>query len=144
MSVTIKALTIDDYDAVINIWDMAGLPTKPKGRDSREIFAKEIALDHTAIYGLFNDNEMLGVGLANWDGRRGWINRVAVHPDHRGQGYAGMLIRECKAFLKECGALAICALIDDINYPSISAFQKEGLQCLEGIVYLCDYEFVGA
>jgi len=144
MATEIKTLTIDDYDAIINIWDMAGLPTKQKGRDSRELFAKEMALDQVAIYGLFLDNEMIGVGMANWDGRRGWINRVAIHPDHRGHAYAGIIVRECKTFLKDCGALAICALIEEMNSPSLTCFQKEGLNCNNDIVYLCEYAFEGA
>jgi len=140
----IETLTIDNYDDIIKLWEMAGLSTKPKGRESLEILAKEIALDHVAIYGLYVDRELVGVSMANWDGRRGWINRLAVHPDHRGRGYAGVLFKECEDFLKDCGALVIAALVDDINCPSISAFQKQGLEAIEGIIYLSKYAYDGA
>lgn len=144
MAVTIKELTIDDYSAIIHIWDMAGLPTKPKGREKRDLFAREIALDHVAIYGLYENDQILGVGMANWDGRRGWINRLAIHPDHRGHGYAALLIDACEKFLKDSGALVIAALVDDINCPSISAFQKAGMKCIGGVIYLAKYDYDGA
>ena len=144
MAITIKELTIDDFSAITHIWDMAGLPTKPNGRESRDIFAKEIALDHVAIYGLFEGDEMLGVSMANWDGRRGWINRLAIHPDHRGHGSAGFLIDECIKFLESKDALVIAVLVDDLNSPSITAFQKRGMKCIEGVIYLSKYAYDGA
>ncbi len=144
MSETIRRLTIDDFDDIMRVWSDSGLPIRPDGRERRETFAKEIALPQVAVFGLLEDGRMLAVGIANWDGRRGWINRVAVDPDHRGRGLAGKIIRECEAFLKDCGALAIAALIEDINYPSITAFQKEGFQCLREILYFSKYAFPGA
>lgn len=144
MNTIIKELTIDDFDQIIRIWDLAGLPYKPNGREQREIFAQEMALDHVAMYGLYADNIMLGVGIANWDGRRGWVNRVAIHPDHRGHGYAGTIIKKCIEFLESKGALAIAALIEDVNAPSITAFQKEGFKVLPEILYLSRYKYDGA
>jgi L-amino acid N-acyltransferase YncA len=140
MSAEIKRLTIDYFDDILRIWDIAGLPIKPRGRESREQFAVEIASPHCAVYGLFENDRMLAVGIANWDGRRGWVNRVAVDPDRRGEGLAGVIIRECESFLRSCGAHVICALIEDINYPSISCFQKEGFRALEHIRYFVRYD----
>jgi GNAT superfamily N-acetyltransferase len=137
MSDTIRRLTIDDFDDIMRVWSDSGLPIRPNGRERRETFAKEIALPQVAVFGLFEEERMLAVGIANWDG-------VAVDPDHRGRGLAGKIIKECEAFLNDCGALAIAALIEDINYPSITAFQKEGFQCLREILYLSKYAFPGA
>ena len=44
----IKPLTIDDYDEIIRVWSDAGLPYKPKGRDSREMMAKEMQEDENS------------------------------------------------------------------------------------------------
>ncbi|MFQ5499873.1 MAG: GNAT family N-acetyltransferase, partial [Candidatus Zixiibacteriota bacterium] len=113
-----RRLTIDDYDQIINLWLAAGLPFKPDGRDSRSMMREEMALTHCAFFGFFQGDSMLAVGIANYDGRRGWVNRVAVHPDHRGLGLAKQMIRACESFLMEQGAVVICALIEEENYPS--------------------------
>lgn len=135
MAREIRRLTVDDYDDIIQIWADAGLPYKPAGRDTRERIGREMELDYCAFYGVFENDRMLAVGIANFDGRRGWVNRVAVHPDFRGMKLAGEVIKKCEEFLQEKGALVICALIEDVNYPSISCFQNEGYECLQNILY---------
>jgi len=135
MDGSIKPLTIEDYDDIIRVWSDAGLPFKPKGRDSREMMQKEMRLDVCMFFGYYADDRLIGVGIANFDGRRGWINRVAVDPDYRGRGIAGQLIAVCEEFLYDIGAIVICALIEDINEPSINAFQKSGYSTMDEIKY---------
>ena len=135
MSVEIKELTIEDYEEIIRIWSIAGLPIKLKGRDSYAFMEKEIVLENSSYFGLYENETLIGVSIANYDGRRGWINRLAVDPDYRGKGYAGELIKHCEEFLHSAGAVVITALIEDINYPSISTFQKNGFKCEKEYLY---------
>jgi N-acetylglutamate synthase len=135
MATNIRRLSIADYDDIIKLWSIAGLPFKPKGRDSRESLAREMALPQCRFFGLYEGDLMLGVILANYDGRRGWLNRMAVHPDYRGQGLAAQLITEGEAFLEAQGAVVICGLIEEMNTPSMACFSKAGYQCLNEIKY---------
>ena len=135
MAREIRRLSIDAYDEIIRVWGITGLPYKPKGRDSQPMMAKEMANPNVAFFGLFDDDSMLGVVIANFDGRRGWINRLAVDPDYRGQGLAAELLAHSEEFLRNLGAVVMCALIEDINYPSISCFQNNGYNCEHNIKY---------
>jgi len=135
MAREIRRLTIDDYNEIIRIWADAGLPYKPRGRDSSEMMAKEMQHPTSAFFGLFEDGRMIGVGIANFDGRRGWINRVATDPDHRGSGFAWLIIEACETFLREAGAVVICTLIEEMNTPSMACFEKAGYSCEEPIMY---------
>lgn len=135
MAQEMRPLSIDDYDDIIRVWLVAGLPFKPKGRDRREEIAKEMANPDCLFLGVYDDARIVAVGIANYDGRRGWINRLAVDPDYRGHGLAGEMIAHLEEFLKSRGAVVICALIEDINYPSISTFNKSGYVCEENIKY---------
>lgn len=135
MASDLRKLTADDYDDIIRVWADAGLPYKLDGRDSRTRIAVEIERDDTAFYGLFEDSRMLAVGLATFDGRKGWINRVAVDPDRRGEGFGGEIIKACEQFLRERGAEIIAALIEDVNSPSISLFQKQGYVIMKEVLY---------
>ncbi len=131
----LRRLTADDYDDIIRIWADAGLPYKPQGRDNRERVVREIEREDTALFGLFENGRMLAVGLATYDGRKGWINRVAVDPDRRGEGFGGEIIKACEQFLYDCGAEVIACLIEEMNSPSISLFQKYGYSCMKEILY---------
>lgn len=144
MDSDIRRLTIDDYDEIIRVWADAGLSTRPNGRESREKFAIEMADPNVAVFGLYENDRMIGVGIANWDGRRGWINRVAVDPDERGRGLGVQLIRACEEFLVSRGALVMAALIEEVNTPSMSCFEKAGYNCLPEIKYFSKYAFPGA
>jgi ribosomal protein S18 acetylase RimI-like enzyme len=135
MARDLRRLNTNDYDDIIRIWGDAGLPYKPEGRDRRDRMAVEIERKDTAFIGLFEDGRMLAVGLATFDGRKGWINRVAVDPDRRGEGFGGEIIKACEQFLKERGADIIAALIEDVNSPSISLFQKLGYTTMKEILY---------
>ncbi len=137
MSAQIRRLNIVDYDEIIRLWADAGLKFKPNGRESRTSVTKEMALDGVQYFGYYENKELLGVCIGNYDGRRGWINRLAVHPDFRGKNIAGELIVETEKFLKSKGAVVLSALIEDINGPSISCFQKAGFACEEEWLYFC-------
>lgn len=131
----VERLTADHYDDIIRVWSEAGLEYKPDGRDSRELLVREMALPQCAFFGLFEESRMIGVGIANWDGRRGWINRVAVVPNRRGKRLAVKIIEACEDFLRETGALVICGLIHKNNSTSISCFEREGYSCLDEVGY---------
>lgn len=135
MSFNIRQLEPADYDDVIMLWADAGLPFKPRGRDSRTQLTHEMKRDDSFFVGLFDEHRMIAVGFASFDGRRGWINRLAVHPDHRGRGLAAQVIAECERFLKKRGAVVYAALIEEVNSPSMSCFEKAGYVCLSEYKY---------
>ena len=129
MSTDIRRLTIADYDDILRLWSLAGLPHRPLGRDSRESMTREFALPQCRYFGLFEKETMIGVIIANYDGRRGWLNRLAIHPEYRGRGLAGELIREAERFLEHQGAVVTAGLIEEMNTPSMACFEKAGYVC---------------
>ncbi len=135
MANQIKRLTVEDYDEIIRIWLLSGLPFKPEGRDSKKLMSKEMDNDNVAFYGMYENSQLIGVCIANYDGRRGWINRLAIDPDYRGANLGIKLIEYCEQFLYSIGAKVICTLIEDINYPSVATFQKADYVCENEIKY---------
>ncbi len=133
--ITIRELRPDDYDALIALWEAAGLPYKPKGRDSREAIQRQLQLP-TAIYLVAElDGNMVGAVLGTHDGRKGWINRVAVHPDYRGRGIARRLVEAVEQRCLELDIKIFAALIEDWNETSMRVFERLGYQKHEDIFY---------
>lgn len=132
----IRRLTIEDYDAVIALWQRAGLTSlRPAGRDSREAFAKQLAGGQIAI-GLEEDDRLIGVVVATHDTRKGWINRLAIDPDFRRRGYAQRLVEAAEAALRESGLTLIAALIEDDNDASLALFKRLGYAVHTDIYYV--------
>ncbi|RLG50420.1 MAG: hypothetical protein DRO00_08700 [Thermoproteota archaeon] len=138
--VEIRRLVPDDYEKMIRLWEEAGLPYKPKGRDSRESIEKQMKENPDFVIGAFDGERLIGTIIASFDGRKGWINRLAVHPEYRRRGIGQLLIRKAETVFKEKGAWVICALIERENKPSLNLFEKCGYKPSNDIVYVSKRE----
>lgn len=115
-----------DYHEIVKLWSAAGLPFKPKGRDGKEAITGEMRANPDFFLGAFEKGHLVGIAVASCDYRKGWINRLAVHPDRRNRGIARALIDECEKTLRKQGLKLFCALIEDSNGPSMNLFKKCG------------------
>ena len=131
----IKELSVYDYNDLIGLWEKSGLPMRPNGRDSYEAIRKEIERSETCFLGMFDGDRLIGVIIGTSDGRKGWINRLAIDPDYRGQGLAIKLIEESEKFLFGLGIKIIAGLIEDYNAQSKALFEKVGYRMHDDIFY---------
>ena len=131
--VGIRILRLEDYDRWMSVWQRSGLHSiRPHGRDTREAFARQLATGTHIMIGLDVSDELVGVALATHDGRKGWINRVAVLPEYRRRGYASRLVTEAERVLREQGMTVIAALIEGGNEASLRLFDTLGYVELQG------------
>lgn len=136
----IRPLSIDSYDSMISLWERAGLPSRPKGRDGREEMRKEMERDPDLIFGAFEGEELIGVILGTDDGRKGWINRLAVEQKYRRKSVAIQLIKALERALKKRGRKIICTLVEDWNEASLNLFKNSGYTKHDDILYLSKRE----
>ena len=126
-SARIRELQLDDYDALLELWHASGLHSlRPCGRDSRAALARQLASGVQTILGLEVDAQLIGAVVATHDSRKGWINRLTVHPSHRRRGYASQLIAAAERTLREQGIDVIAVLIESDNDPSLALFLRAG------------------
>lgn len=131
----IEPLRIEEYDDLINLWNRTGLPCYKEGRDSRQAIEKQIFDDHIFILTLKNEGRLIGSVVASSDGRKGWIDRLAIDPDYRGKRLATRLVEKAEELLAGIGINIIGALIEDQNFPSMAAFRHCGYEGWSEIKY---------
>ena len=131
----IEPFLMNDYDEMIGLWERAGLPHDKEHRDSRAEIERRLFDDHVAIITLKDGGKMIGVIIVTYDGRKGWLNRLAIDPEYRGRRLAARLIEAAEARLAEMGARIVCGLIEDQNFPSMAAFKHCGYEAWDHIVY---------
>lgn len=136
----IEPLLIDHYGSIIALWEKAKLPYKPKGRDSKEELREQMQRDPDLFFGVFEDDELIGTVFATDDGRKGWINRLAVHPAHTGKGVGSMLCKRAEYQLHIRGRKIICTLVEDWNQISLKFFNNVGYKKHDDIFYLSKRE----
>jgi ribosomal protein S18 acetylase RimI-like enzyme len=136
----IRRLTIDEYEAMTELWRRAGLPFRPRGRDSKESIVIEMAANPEFFLGAFDQDRLIGVVILSCDMRKGWINRLATDPEYRSQGVARALIAQSERILRTSGIRVFCALIDADNTASKELFRKCGYTEHDDIAYFSKRE----
>jgi len=144
-AVTIREFQSADYDAVIALWQAVKLPLKPEGRDSRENIERQVGLP-TVIFlvAATVEGRIVGTVLATHDGRKGWINRLAVAPALQRAGLGRRLVEEAEARLGALGLGIIAALIEGDNPVSMAVFERLGYVKHSEILYFAKRKFPGA
>jgi len=136
MDIRIVTYKENDYEKLVDLWERAELPYKPKGRDSREKIAAEMKRGVGRFLFAADREKYIGTVLVTHDGRKGWINRVAVLPEYRHQGIARKLVEAAEQWLDEQGIEIYACQIEDYNETSFEVFKKLGYIPFEGIHYL--------
>lgn len=134
-------LSLRDYDKVIDLWKRSGLKFKPNGRDSEKAVAEQMIKQPNMFLGAFDGDKLVGIVLLTDDGRKGWINRLAVDPDYRRKGVAQELIKRAEEIFRSRGIFLFSALIEDWNIPSQNLFKKMGYKKHEDIFYFSKRDF---
>lgn len=122
-SQTVVNLGVSDYPDILDLWQRAGLPVRGEGRDAPDEFARQMASAAQRVIGIRADDRLVAVVVLTHDGRKGWINRLAVAPDQRRQGLARRLVAEAERwFTQDLGLEVWAALIAHHNTASLALF----------------------
>ncbi len=132
----IREMEPHEYPAVMQLWAEAGLPVKPQGRDAPERVEAERRSGRAIFLVAESEGRLVGVVIGTHDGRKGWINRLAVAPAYRRRGIASRLVRELEERLAALGLEVVAALIESTNTASLAFFTALGYLHDPGIEYV--------
>jgi len=108
--VSFRAARPQDTSAVLALWEQAR-SAQATTTDQRVDVQRLIDERPGSLLLAEADGEIVGALIAAWDGWRGNMYRLAVHPDHRRRGIALQLVRTGEAYLRDNGAHRITALV---------------------------------
>lgn len=85
--------------------------------DTAESLRRLLKTDDQALLVAELDGDLVGSVIAAWNGWRGSLYRLAVHPRHRRRGLGTRLVREGERRLQDRGAIRIDAIVsaDDVT-----------------------------
>jgi ribosomal protein S18 acetylase RimI-like enzyme len=138
--VDLRAMTRLELEHLPILWVAADLPFRPHGRDTYPALEAQWHRNTDGFIGAFDSGALVGSVVATDDGRRGYINRLAVHPAYRRRGLAVRLVEEAERLLKRRGLTVITALIEDSNIASRTFFASQGYQHLPEVLYYAKRE----
>ncbi len=140
-----------DHPAILDLWDAAGMLSyvaDPGGDLARTADADpELVLvaehagapppdGHEAGSSGAGEHPVVGTVLGTWDGRRGWIMRLAVAPALRRSGVGKALVAELERRLRGRGADQINLLVFADNRGALSFWQELGYRATAPVVLM--------
>ncbi|MDR0838170.1 MAG: GNAT family N-acetyltransferase [Oscillospiraceae bacterium] len=123
---TIRKMTIDDYDAVYALWLATpgmGLNTTD---DSREGIEKYLRRNPTTCLVAEENGELIGVSLGGHDGRRGFLNHAAVKASERRRGIGELLLERTMDALRDEGISKVALVCFKDNEIGNAFCEKHG------------------
>jgi len=132
---TIRIMTIDDYDRVYALW----LSCRGMGLndidDSKEGVARFLRRNPSTVFVAEEGNRIVGVIMAGHDGRRGYIHHTAVLENMRGQGIGKALVGAAADALKNEGITKIALVAFSRNEEGNAFWEKMGFSKREDLTY---------
>ena len=128
MEYRIKHVTIDDYDAVFELWNSTAQTRRAMNPvdDSREGMERYLKRNPSTCFAAVSDGKIIGVILAGHDGRRGIIHHLCVHPEYRRRGIAARLVARAEEALRKEGINKIFGLVFKDNEQANAFWEKQG------------------
>ena len=113
-----------DEAAVVRLWERCGL-TRP-WNDPRKDIARKLAVRPDLFLVGVEAGEIVCSVMGGYDGHRGWINYLAVSPEHRRHGLGRALMAEAERLLLAEGCPKINLQVRSGNAEAIEFYRRVG------------------
>ena len=120
----IRPFQTEDEASVVSLWKLCEL-TVPWNNPYKDIARKLKVQPELFLVGML-DSLLIATVMGGYDGHRGWINYLAVHPDFQGQGYAQQVMENVESELRKRGCPKINLQIRSGNARLMAFYQKLG------------------
>lgn len=124
MPMTLHRYEETDESDVVALWEACGL-TRP-WNDPRRDIARKLAVQRELFLVARSEGRIVGSVMAGYDGHRGWVNYLAVHPTCRRQGHGEALMRRAEALLLALGCPKLNLQVRGTNQEAVAFYTRLG------------------
>ncbi|ALH94965.1 GNAT family acetyltransferase [Acinetobacter equi] len=122
-----------DLEDVIALWEVCDL-SRPWNNPEIDIFRKVAQKDQLFLVAI-KDDELIATVMGGYDGHRGWVNYLAVHPHQQRNGVATALIQQLEKRLTALGCPKLQLLIHKDNIDVQNFYEQLGYEEVEVICF---------
>lgn len=116
----------EDEEDVVQLWQDCGLAVP--WNDPRKDIQRKLTVQPEMFLVGFSDDQLIASAMAGYDGHRGWINYLAVHPDYRHAGLGRLMMEKAEASLRAAGCPKINLQVRSSNTAVIEFYNALGFK----------------
>ena len=113
-----------DEGAVVELWRRCEL-TRPWNDPHKDIQRKLTTQPELFLVGEL-EGRIVATAMAGFDGHRGWVNYLAVAPEHRAKGYGRLLMRHVEERLTARGCPKLNLQVRTGNKDVLEFYRRIG------------------
>ncbi len=123
---TVSHATVEDRDAVVDLWRACGLvatynPPEADFEFARDKPASDVLVGRTGE--IIVDSVLVG-----HDGHRGWIYYVAVSPAHQGSGFGAEIVAAAEQWLTDRAVRKVQLMVRSTNTKVLGFYDRLGYE----------------
>lgn len=129
MSIVVRSFELEDEDAVVALWEEAGL-TRP-WNDPRADIRRKLTVQPELFLVAVDGDTVVGSVMSGYDGHRGWLYYLAAAASHRGRGVGRLLVAEAERLLEALGCPKVQLMVRPENTGARGFYDALGYEPFE-------------
>ena len=122
--IILRQCSEDDIQSVLELWRAAG--STPSMTDTSDDLRTTINSRASSVIGAVSGGTVAGSIIGAFDGWRGNLYRLAVHPDYQRRGIARRLLSEADTWLRAQGAKRVGAVVEKDHPWAVGFWESSG------------------
>ena len=115
----------NDQPSVVALWTEIFADDPPRN-EPRAVIGRKLRVQRELfLVGEFQ-GDIVGTVIAGFDGYRGWVYHLAVHPLRRRRGFGRELMREAETRLKALGCTKLNLQVRSSNAEAVAFYERLG------------------
>lgn len=131
----IRVMKIEDFEEMYALWEEAGLGVN-EFENEKDHTKLMIKINPLSNFVAVEDAKIVGSIFGTFNGRRGWIYHLAVHPNFQKKGLGSLLIKKAEKTLKKMGAKRVLLGVDKSNLEVLKFYKKFGYEKMNDAIFL--------
>jgi ribosomal protein S18 acetylase RimI-like enzyme len=126
MQISVRPFQKRDEEAVVRLWKECGLVVP--WNDPRKDIRRKMSVQPDMFLVGSSGERVVATVMAGYEGHRGWINYLAVHPDLMRRGIGKLMMDRAEYLLKEAGCPKVNLQVRSANQQVIEFYRNTGYE----------------
>lgn len=115
----------EDQSALIKLWETC-FPDDPPWNNPADVIRRKLTVQPELLIVCLAHGRVVGSVLAGFDGFRGWVNKVATHPEYQRKGIASLLMKTAEEKLAAMGCQKLNLQVRAENASVVAFYEGVG------------------